>query len=205
MSSSASQLAEQLLASAREGDPRSLGELLEKHSAYLTLLARLQINRRLQGKVDPADLVQETFLEAHKHFPIFRGKSAAEFACWIRQILAGVLSNVVRRYMGAQSRDVRLERQLVWELDHTSQVLDRGLVGRQSSPSQQAARNEQGLVLAEALHRLPPDYRDVIVARQLEGRTFPEVATLMGRSEDSVQKLWVRALAQLKKIMQGET
>lgn len=204
MASSASQLKEQLIMSARQGDPKALGELLETHAAYLTLLARLQINRRLQGKVDPADMVQETFLEAHKHFSIFRGNSAAEFTCWMRQILAGVLANVVRRYMGAQSRDVRLERQLAWELDHTSHVLDRGLVGRQSSPSQQAARREQGVILAEALHKLPPAYRDVIVARQLEGRTFPEVAELMGRSEDSVQKLWVRALAQLKTILQGE-
>ncbi len=205
MSSTASQATERLLETARSGDTRALGELLESHSPYLSLLARLQINRRLQGKVDPGDIVQETFLEAHKHFGIFRGNSAAEFACWLRQILAGVLSNCVRRYVGAKARDVRLERQLAWELDHTSQLLDRGLVGKQSSPSQQAARREQMLVLAAALDKLPPDYRDVIIARQLEGHSFPDVSRLMGRSEDSVQKLWVRALARLKRILQDES
>ena len=72
---------EQLLESARGGDRVALGQLLELYRRYLTLLARLQIGRRLQGKVDAADLVQDTFLEAHRHFARFRGTVEAELIC----------------------------------------------------------------------------------------------------------------------------
>ena len=64
-----------LLRRARAGDDAALGALLEHYRAYLALLARLQIDHRLQGKADPADLVQETFLEAHRSFPRFRGET----------------------------------------------------------------------------------------------------------------------------------
>src|SRR5213082_2863923 len=125
---------EELLAQARRGDDTALGQLLERYRSYLTLLARLQIGRRLQGKVDAADLVQDTFLEAHRHFPEFRGVTEAELACWLRQILAGLLGNLVRRYLGAQRRDVRLERELGDELDRSSRALDQNLAARQSTP-----------------------------------------------------------------------
>src|SRR5579872_3649775 len=64
---------EQLLTLARSGSDSARGQLLEQYRNYLSLLARLQIGRRLQGKVDPADMVQETFLEAHRQFTRFRG------------------------------------------------------------------------------------------------------------------------------------
>src|SRR5271166_149575 len=112
MSSAAGPDPEQLLGLARAGDGPALGQLLELYRGYLALLARLQIGRRLQGKVDAADLVQDTFLEAHRHFAQFRGTSEAELVCWLRQILAGLLANLLRRYLGTRRRDVRLERQL---------------------------------------------------------------------------------------------
>jgi RNA polymerase sigma-70 factor (ECF subfamily) len=68
---------EQLLREARAGDGATLGQLLELYRQYLGLLARVQIGQRLQGKVDASDLVQETFLEAHRHFARFRGASEA--------------------------------------------------------------------------------------------------------------------------------
>jgi RNA polymerase sigma-70 factor (ECF subfamily) len=58
-------------------------------------------------------------------------------------------------------------------------------------------------LLAEALGRLPEDYREVIVLRHLESLTFREVAQRMNRSENSVQKLWVRALALLRRLLEG--
>src|SRR5438128_11285985 len=111
---------EGLLVRARAGDDGVLGQLLERYRAYLTLLARLQIGRRLQGKADCADLVQDTFLEAARHFPRFRGETEPELAAWLRQILAGCLAHLVRRYCGTKARDVRLERVLEDELDHSS-------------------------------------------------------------------------------------
>jgi RNA polymerase sigma-70 factor (ECF subfamily) len=194
-----------LLEQAREGDAAAAGSLLEMYRRYLTLLARVQIGQRLQGKVDPADLVQDTFLDAHRSLERFRGTTEAELVSWLRQILAGKLANLLRRYLGTRGRDVRLEREVLEAIDRSSVLLDRGLIADQSSPSQQAARREQAVLLADALGELPDDYREVIVLRHLDGLTFPEVAGRMGRSVGAVEKLWMRALVQLRQIMGAPT
>ena len=191
----------ELLRQARAGSGPALGELLELYRSYLSLLARVQIGQRLQGKVDAADLVQETFLEAHRHFAHFRGTVEGELVGWLRQILAGVLANIVRRFYRTRRRDVRLERTLAAELDRSSQVLEKNLVAPGSTPSQRAARREQVILLAEALERLPDDYREVIILYHLEGLNFPDVARRMGRSLDSVKNLWARGLAQLRRSL----
>jgi len=193
----------ELLGLARAGSAPALGRLLELYHGYLALLARLQIGRRLKGKVDASDLVQDTFLEAHRHFPEFRGVTEAELVCWLRQILAGVVANLVRRYLGTQRRDVRLERDLADELDRSSRALDQNLAAPQSTPSQRAARREQAVLLADALGQMPDDYREVLILHHLEGLTFPEVASRMGRSVDSVKNVWARALAQLRRLLGG--
>jgi RNA polymerase sigma-70 factor (ECF subfamily) len=201
MSTTAGSDPEQLLTLARAGDVAALGELLEGYRSYLTLLARLEIGRRLQGKVDAADLVQETFLKAHRSFAGFQGDREPELLAWLRQILASALGDVLRRYCAARRRDVRLERQLADELDRSSRALDRGLAAPQSTPSQQAVRREQAVLLANALEQLPADYREVIILHQLEDLSFPEVAERMGRSLDSVKNLWIRALARLRRSL----
>jgi RNA polymerase sigma-70 factor (ECF subfamily) len=194
---------EQLLQEARGGDAATLGRLLELYRRYLALLARVQIGQRLQGKVDASDLVQETFLEAHLNFARFRGTNEAQFIRWLRQILATSMANVLRRYLGTQGRDVRLEQEIQGDLDRSSVMLDGALIAPGSSPSQQVLRRERGVLLANALGELPDDYREVIVLRHLEGLTFPEVARRMGRSLDSVDKLWMRALVRLRQILGG--
>ena len=100
---------------------------------------------------------------------------------------------------------MRLEREIQDALDQSSVLLDRALIAPQSSPSQQAERREQGVLLADALEQLPEDYRQVLILRHLEGLAFPEVARRMGRSVDSVEKLWMRGLARLRQIMGGAT
>lgn len=192
-----------LLSLAREGVEASRGELLEGYRAYLELLARVEIGRRLQNKVDTADVVQETFLEAHRNFGRFRGTTEGEFIAWLRGILAARIANLVRHYVGTQGRDIRREQALEIDLDQSSRAIDRGLAVLQSTPSQQVVRREQGLLLAEALAQLSTDYREVIVLRHLEELSFPDVAERMGRSLDSVQKLWVRGLARLRQLMKG--
>ncbi len=189
---------QQWLHDARAGDGATLGRLLELYRRYLALLARVQIGKRLQGKADASDLVQETFLEAHRNFARFRGTSEAELVSWLRQILAANLANLFRHYLGTQGRDVRLEREIENDLNCSTVLLDRGLVARDSSPSHRAARREQAVLLADALAELPEDYREVLVLRHLEGLTFPEVARRMNRSLDSVEKLWMRGLARLR-------
>jgi RNA polymerase sigma-70 factor (ECF subfamily) len=168
---------EHLLLQAKDGDREALGALLELYRNYLELLARMQIGRRFQGKVDAADLIQETFLAAHRDIGRFRGHTEAELVSWLREILACNLTDLVRRY---------------W-----------GLVAASSSPSQRAVRREQAVLLADALRTLPADYGEVLFLHYLQGLTFPEVSRRMGRSLDSVKKLWVRALARLRQILGG--
>jgi RNA polymerase sigma-70 factor (ECF subfamily) len=186
------------------GDDAALGELLESYRSYLSLLARVQIGRQIQGKADAADVVQETFLEAARGFAAFRGTTEAALTAWLRQILAARLAHLVRRFLGTQARDVRMERALGLDLEQSSRMLEFGLVAAQSTPSQRASRREQAVLLAEALAALPEDYNEVIVLRHLEGLTFPQVAERMGRTVDSVEKLWLRALGRLKKAVGEE-
>ena len=192
---------EGLLRQARAGDGAALGCLLVRYSEYLTLLARLQIGRRLQGKADPADVVQETFLEAHRDLAAFRGDTAAEFAAWLRQALARNLANLVRRYFGTRARDPRLEQDLAADLDGSSHVVGAVPADPLGSPSQQAAGREDAVRVTAMLDRLPPDYREVLLLRYVDGLTFPAVAARLGRSVNSVEKLWVRALARLRQSM----
>ena len=194
---------EQLLQQAKAGDSPALGRLLELYRSYLMVLARVQIGRRLQGKVDAADMVQDTFLGAFRDFRQFRGSSEKEFLGWLRQILASLLANLVRHYHAAQCRDVRLEQQLGGELDQSSHAMGFALAANQSSPSHRAARREQSVLLADALSRLPEAWRDLLILRHLEGLTFPEVAQRLGRTLDSVKKLWPRALAGLRRLLES--
>ena len=191
---------EEMLSAAKAGGEAERGGLLDLYRNYLRLLARVQIGRRLQGKLDASDLVQDTLLDAHRSFPSFQGNDEPQFVFWLRQILAAKVANLVRHYFGTKGRDVRLEQELAVDLDQSSQALGYDLAASVSSPSQKAARREQGVLLADALEKLPADYRDVLVLRHIEGLTFPNVARRMDRSQDSVENLWVRALAQLRQV-----
>jgi RNA polymerase sigma-70 factor, ECF subfamily len=187
-----------LLVMAKGGDGAALGRLLERYRNYMGLLVRLQVGRRLRSKVDVEDLLQEIWLEIHRKIALFRGGSEREFLTWVRRVIGAILANQVRHYIGTKCRDLRLERALADELDQSSRALNESLVAAQSSPSQQAVRREQAVLLADALQDLPDDYREVIILRQLEGLSFPDVARRLGRTEDSVKNVWLRALARLR-------
>jgi RNA polymerase sigma-70 factor (ECF subfamily) len=190
-----------LLDQARRGDAAALGQLFALHRAYLVALARPQLERRLRGKVDASDVAQEALLEAHRCFKSFRGGCPAEFAGWLRGILAHLIARNVRRYYEAQRRDAGLERSLGMELDNASSMYDRALQDLDDSPSELAGQREANLLLYEAVESLPADYRQVIVRRHFEGAPFADIAAGMERSVDSVEKLWVRALARLRREM----
>jgi len=192
-----------LLFLAQGGDLAALEKLFRRYQRYLRSLAAIQVGRRLQGKADPSDLVQETCLEAHRHFKLFRGQTPAEFVAWLRSILAGLIANHIRRHLGTKRRDIRLERGLTLELE-ASALLDRELPDGGSSPSERVIRKESTQSLTEALGRLPADYREVIVMRNYENLSFPAIAARMQRTVDSVQKLWIRALAQLRQAIKDE-
>lgn len=192
-----------LLHAAKNGDAEALGRLLEPYRSYLRLLARLEIGRHLRAKIGASDIVQETFLQAHRAFGDFRGTSERQLLLWLRRILASRLSKGIRRYWGTQRRDILIERELDKELGRSSAALDRAFILSQTSPSGRAVRRERAVLLADAIDRLPADYQEVIVLHHLQNLTFPEVAQAMDRSAGSVEKLWMRALARLRTELGG--
>jgi RNA polymerase sigma-70 factor, ECF subfamily len=187
------------IALAKGGDSAALGSLLEGYRAYLKMLARVQIGRRLQSKLDSDDLLQEAFLRAHQSIGRFRGATEEEFLAWLRGILAHVLAGQIRRFHGTEQRDPKLERALEVDVDRSSEGFARVLAAPTSCPSQRVVRHERAVRLAAALERLPPASRDVLDLRHFQDLSFPEIATRMGRTLDGVKNLWIRALARLRR------
>ena len=151
------------------------GVVLERYRDYLRLLARLQLPAHLRGKLDPSDVVQQTLLEAYQGLGQFRGRTEAEQAAWLRQILARNLANAARD-LGRRKRDVARERSLEAALEQSSARLEGWLAADQSSPSEQAQRHERALLLAKALARLPEAQREAVVLRHWHNCPLADIA-----------------------------
>jgi RNA polymerase sigma-70 factor, ECF subfamily len=187
-----------LFQAIRDGDPAAQVRVLERFAPWLRLMARLQTGAAGQGKFDPSDIAQQTLLEACRDLPKFLGNTEQQLLAWLRQILAHVLAHELRRYRGTRQRDAAREVSLEQSLAQSSLSLGAILADGGPSPSQQASAREQEVLLADVLARLPADYQEVIVLRNLQELPHEEVARRMGRSVGAVRMLWVRALAQLR-------
>jgi RNA polymerase sigma-70 factor (ECF subfamily) len=181
-------------------DPNDTGRELERYREYLGLLARLQLDPRLQGKVDLSGVVQQTLLEAHQALDQFQHGSEERKAAWLRQVLANNLRDEVRK-LGTAARDVSRERSLEAALNESSARLEAWLAADQSSPSQQAMRQEQLLALAGALARLPADQRRAVELHHLQSCPLAEVARQMDRSKGAVAQLLCRGLKKLRELL----
>jgi RNA polymerase sigma-70 factor (ECF subfamily) len=174
---------------------------LESYREYLHLLARLQIDPRQRSRMDPSDLVQQTLLQAHQARDQFRGRTDAELAAWLRQILARTLAHAVRDLERAR-RDPARERSLEASLEQSSSRLEAWLAAEQSSPGDRAERHEQVLRLAEALATLPDDQREAIVLHYLQGWPLADVGRHLGdRTAKAAGALVHRGLARLRNLL----
>jgi RNA polymerase sigma-70 factor, ECF subfamily len=195
---------EMLLQRARGGDDAARGRLLELYRNYLRVLARALIGQALQARLDASDLVQETYLKAHREFARFLGAGERELVGWLRQILVRALANQARHHR-ARGRDVRRQESLEAALDRSSLAVQAALAAPSAaSPSTRAVRREEAVLLADALERLPADYRDVFILRNLEQVPVEQVAERMGRSVNAVRKLWTRAMLEIRRELGGE-
>lgn len=184
-------------------DQDSEGRMLERFRPYLMLLARLQLDPRLRGKLDASDIVQQTFLQAHQALAGFRGTTDAERMAWLRQILARCLGHAVRDG-GRDRRDVNREQSLQAAVEDSSLRLEAWLAADQSSPSQQADRNEQVLRLAAALAQLPDGQREALLLHYWQDWTVIDMARQMERSTTAVAGLLKRGLKQLRVLLGAE-
>jgi RNA polymerase sigma-70 factor (ECF subfamily) len=177
------------------------GQELEHFRAYLRLLARLQLDERLLGKVDLSGVVQQTLLEAAQALGRMQQPGESLRAAWLRQILAHNLRDEVRKFHTA-GRNVERERSLDVSLEESSSRLEAWLAADQPSPSAQVIQQERLLRLAGALEQLPPDQRLAVEAHHLKGVPLAEIAQGMGRSRGAVAALLFRGLRKLRELLQ---
>ena len=176
-------------------------ELLEKCRAYLILLASSQVDKWLRQRIDASDLVQLTMLDAVANRDQFRGVSEGELLAWLRSILSNNLVDAVRYYARAK-RDVARNVSLESQISESFRRVDALVTDTASTPSQNAARNEQLLRLPLALDQLPEGQRDAILLHHLQGLKLSETAQRMERSEAAVGGLLHRGLKRLHELLE---
>jgi RNA polymerase sigma-70 factor, ECF subfamily len=179
------------LLAACQGCQQSQSELLAVCRDYLLLVANQALPNDLRAKVGASDLVQETLVEAQRNFGRFEGSDPAQLLSWLRTILLVQLAQLKRRYRQTLKREVSRE----------SPLGDYGqgeLPAATESPSGIVMRDEARTAFERALDGMPQHYRNVIIQRNIEHRSFSEIGREMGRSADATRKLWFRAIASLQ-------
>jgi len=193
MTRPASDAAERLTA-ARAGSTEALGQALQACRKYLLLVAREEFDEDLRAKGGASDLVQETFLNAHRHFDRFHGETEGELLAWLRQLLLNNLASFRRLFVAGKRR---VGREVTLDRSGSSSPV-REISASAPSPSEQALGHERDQSLQCALERLPDDYRRVLTLRHIEGHSFEEIGRSIGRSANAARKLWARAVERLQ-------
>jgi RNA polymerase sigma-70 factor, ECF subfamily len=195
----------ELLRRAGRGDPEGLEGLLERHRARLRRMIKLRLDRRLQGRIDPSDVIQEAYLEVSRRLAEYLRDPSMPFFLWLRLMTGQKLALMHRRHLGVQARDAGREVSLYRGAlpEATSAALAARLIGRHTSPSQAAARAELKIRLQEALNNMEDLDREVLALRHFEQLANVEAARVLGISETAACNRYVRALERLKKILTG--
>jgi RNA polymerase sigma-70 factor (ECF subfamily) len=200
-----SSASKRLFDSAVHGERESLGQLLARHRDRLTLMIRLRLDRRLQGRIDPSDVVQDAYVEATERFLDYVRDPAMPFFLWLRFLTAQKLLVLHRHHLGVQMRDAGREISLYHGAlpEASSAALAAQLVGRRTTPSEAAIRAEMQVRLQEALNGMDPIDREVLALRHFEQLTNGETARVLGLRESAASQRYARALLRLKDILAG--
>jgi RNA polymerase sigma-70 factor (ECF subfamily) len=195
----------EIIRRAGEGNTAGLDGLLERYRPRLRRMIKLRLDRRLQGRVDPSDVIQEAYLDVSRKLGEYVGDPSMPFFLWLRLLTGQKLALVHRQHLGVQARDagreVSLHRGALPEA--TSAALAAQLIGRRTTPSQAAARAELKIRLQEAINSMHVLDREVLALRHFEHLTNAEAARVLGVSETAACNRYVRALERLKKILTG--
>ncbi len=196
---------EELLRAAREGDEGALAVLVERHRDRLERMVRLRMDRRLQGRVDPADVIQEAYLAMRGKFAPRGAESELPVFLWLRLEVGQKLVDVHRFHLGAKMRDagqeVSLHRGALPQV--TSLSLAEHLLGKLTSASRASSRAELKLRVQEALNSMDPNDREVLILRHFEELSNAEAAQVLGIKPTAAVNRYVRALSRLKDVFQG--
>jgi RNA polymerase sigma-70 factor (ECF subfamily) len=194
-----------LLSQAVAGDMQALGDLFGRHRDRLRRMIQVRLDRRLQGRVDPSDVVQETYLEFARALPQYVRNPAMPFFLWLRCLTGRKLQALHRRHLGSQMRAAHREVSLAGGTSPqaSSESLAAQLLGRLTTPSQAAMRAELQRQVQEALNALEPLDREVLTLRHYEQLTNAEVAVALDLSAATASNRYVRALKRLKRFLAG--
>ena len=190
---------ESTLARAAAGDAAGWHELVDRHHDRLRRMVALRLDPRLRGRVDPSDVLQETYFDAARRLPAYLAEPPLPFFLWLRQLAGTHLAKAHRSHLGTRGRDVRREVALGGGVpEASSAALADGLLGRDARPSEAAVRAELRDRLTAAIDRLDPVDREVLALRHFEQLSNAEVAAVLGLTVAAASKRYVRALERLR-------
>jgi len=174
---------------SRHGDDAARGELLLCLRAYLKALARSWLGTELARRLDASSIAQESVVRIEAHWADLRGQTVPQLLAWARRIAHNVAADRVRR------------------LGSTPAAADEAedVPAPDAEPLDLLVGEEEAARVAAALEELSPPRREVIVARLLDGLPFEAVATRMGKQCGAVRVLFMRAVEQLRQILESES
>jgi RNA polymerase sigma-70 factor, ECF subfamily len=198
-----SALTEDVLRRAQTGDTGALVALFNQYRSRLKRMVQLRLDRRLQGRIDPSDVLQEAFLDLAKRAPEFFEQGKMPFFLWLRLLTGQRLLATHRKHLGTKMRDAGQEVALHHGAmpQATSGSLAAQLLGKLTSPSQAAMKAELRVRLQEALNSMDPVDREVLVLRHFEELTNNETAEILGLQKTAASNRYVRALKRLRAIL----
>jgi RNA polymerase sigma-70 factor (ECF subfamily) len=188
------------LTQAGAGDRHAIGTLLEGHRQRLERLVMLRLDRRLRGRVDSGDVIQDVFLEAARRIPDYVRRPNMPFYLWLRFLTAQRLQALCRENLGAQKRDVRREQPTAGRAypEASSEILAAQMIGKFTTPSQALFRAERKVYLRQALEAMDDTDREILALRHFEELGNDEVAHLLGLGKAAASKRYIRAIKRLK-------